>query len=160
MWRWVLSAALVGAWLPSAAFADVYSYEQDNGTLAFTDDAEHVPERYRRAMKQAPDRALEDYPRLTIRSVPAQRKPATDPAAAAQEMHFPMLNPVGPLAGSAPVYLQAGPGLLIPATLGNPDEPLRVTREFRWVDGRYTPLVVVRRGDVVVLETVEVAPQY
>jgi len=109
-------------------------------------------------VKRTPDQALEDYPQLTVRAVPARRRPSPEAAPAevaplAQTPH---------LAAPAPAYLQAGPGLLIPAPLGNAAdaEPLRITREFRWIDGRYTPLIVVRRGDLVLLETAEVAPQY
>jgi len=163
MWRWVLSAALIGACLPGSASADVYSYEQENGTVAFTDNAERVPERYRKAMTQTPDRSLEDYERATLRVVPARRRAPESPAPASSFTRIPTSAPSAPAGSQGMAYLQAGPGLLVPVPIDpeESDTPIRVSREFRWVDGRYTPLFVVRRGDRVLIETEEAAaPQY
>ena len=65
--RIILTAALAVALLaPAAAFADLYRYETEQGTVAFTDDVERVPARYRASAKRQEVQNLKSYSRLTV----------------------------------------------------------------------------------------------
>ena len=163
MWRWVLSAALVGTWLPGAATADVYSYKQDNGTLAFTDDPERVPARYRSLMERSGDRPLIDYERLTVREGPDPRTVKRARRSVEEIASSETRARRAPATPAREGLLEVAPGLLLPLD-GNAEgdeEPIRVERELRWIDGRYTPVRIVRRGDRVLAISEEIAaPQY
>jgi hypothetical protein len=65
--RIILTAAVAAALLaPAAAFADLYRYETEQGTVAFTDDLERVPARYRASADRLESRELASYSRLTV----------------------------------------------------------------------------------------------
>ena len=67
-----------GFWLPLPAGAEYYRYETDNGSLAFTDDPEQIPARYRDSAVAVPEQSLHDWNRTTH----VEPAPALPPRAA------------------------------------------------------------------------------
>jgi hypothetical protein len=131
--------------LPAAAGAEMYRYETDEGTVAFTDDLKRVPSRYRATVETVTTQSFWDYSRLTIVPRGATTEAGSslvgpqDLAAAPNEAPASMIDPP-----RVQVELSEG----IQATFqADPQSPIEVSREYRWVDGRYTPHTVVRQGD-------------
>ena len=62
-----LLALVVGLSAPATADV-VYSWTTEDGTTAFTDDAEKIPSRYASAVKEQSLESLRSYPRLTIQT--------------------------------------------------------------------------------------------
>ena len=52
--------------LPALAHAELWRYETESGSVAFTDDAERIPARYAEKAVKLEDRSLQDYERTTI----------------------------------------------------------------------------------------------
>ncbi len=52
--------------LPAVAHAELWRYETESGSVAFTDDAERIPARYAEKAVKLEDRSLQDYERTTI----------------------------------------------------------------------------------------------
>jgi len=52
--------------LPATARADLWEYRTESGTLAYTDDTERIPARYRESAVQRPTAGLADYERLSV----------------------------------------------------------------------------------------------
>lgn len=125
----------------------VYSYTQDNGTLAFSDEYERVPARYRAHSDRHSNESLIDYPRHTL----VQRYP-----------ELRSQNPEGVGEVRAPgvtihaqqptMMVDAGQGLLVPVAVGEEAGKVEVSYSYRWSNGRYTPFTVVRQGDRVLAE--------
>lgn len=136
---WLLTAA---ALVPTSAAAETYRYETTEGTVSFTDDLKRVPSRYRDAVEALPERSLWSYPRLTPmpRAATAESSPSrpetvrVNPAPAPTEVPATRLN------------LEVIPGISIEVD-SRLEEPIRVRREYRWVDGALRPHTVVRQGD-------------
>jgi hypothetical protein len=145
---WACLLCLAG--IPAAARADVFAYEQDNGTKAFTDKIERVPAKYKAKAQRRPDPKLFEYPRTTIVAVKPEPKKAVRPVEPA-----PAYVSGDSLASSQPAPRQAlievTPGISIPVDLED-DSPLRVERRYRWIGGRYTPVTVVSQGERVLAE--------
>ena len=79
----ILALALAG---PAGAGV-VYSWTTDQGTRAFTDDAEKIPARYAEQVKEQSLQSLRSYPRLTIEAVTEkpQDRPSSEPVPRATE---------------------------------------------------------------------------
>lgn len=143
---WTCLLCLAG--MPAAAArADVFAYEQENGTKAFTDKLERVPAKYKAKVQRRADPKLWEYKRTTIVAAPARtpKRPLevqefySGDSLARQEV--------------APrrAIVEVAPGLSIPVDLED-DAPVRVERRYRWVAGRYMPVTVVLQGERVVAE--------
>ena len=144
---WACLLCLAG--IPAAARADVFAYEQDNGTKAFTDKLERVPARYKGQAKRRPDPKLFEYPRTTILATPARGKATLKRSLQPEPV---MLGAGDSLARpERQAMVEVTPGLTIPVDLSD-ESPLRVERKYRWIGGRYAPVVVVRQGDRVLAE--------
>jgi len=152
---WMCFLGLVGS--PAAGFADVFAYEQDNGTRAFTDKLERVPAKYKAKVQRRADPKLWDYPRTTItvvkprtadpgaRTYEPPRQPPVEEEALVSDAGTRRTMIIEPVRGfSIPVEVEAG-------------EPVRVERTYRWVGGRYMPVVIVRQGERVLAEINEEA---
>ena len=147
--RWMVWACLLClAGIPSAGRADVFAYEQENGTKAFTDKLERVPARYKAKAQRRADPKLWEYKRTTI-VTPAARTPQrpVEPVIAFPGGDSLASQEVAPRRA----LVEVTPGLTIPVELED-DSPLRVERKYRWIGGRYAPVVVVRQGDRVLAE--------
>jgi hypothetical protein len=147
--------------VPHAAVADVFRYTQDNGTQAFGDTLERIPARYRDKAERTPDQPLADYARLTVTERPREkaaglRVPEDTTSLVAERaaaLHAASTDPSG---GDFDALLEVAPGVLVPVAREDGDEePIRVERSFRWIDGRYTRLVTLRRGPDVIAEVVD-----
>jgi hypothetical protein len=148
--RLMVLACLLGlAGIPAAVRADVFAYEQENGTKAFTDKLDRVPAKYKAKAQRRPDPKLWEYKRTTILAPPA--KTSRSPVSPA----FVTLEGGDSLATqdvvSRRALVEVTPGLTIPVDLED-ESPLRVERKYRWIGGRYAPVVVVRQGDRILAE--------
>src|SRR5215469_13743865 len=61
----VLVAGLGLSLAGPALAAELYRWTTDDGTVAFTDDVKHIPERYRKVAKKISTGSLRDYTRYT-----------------------------------------------------------------------------------------------
>ncbi len=144
---WACLLCLAG--IPAAGRADVFAYEQENGTKAFTDKLERVPAKYKARAQRRADPKLWEYRRTTIVApvAKAPAKPTVEPAVATLSGDS--------LASKAPAprraLVEVSPGLSIPVDVED-DAPVRVERKYRWIGGRYGLVVVVRQGDRVLAE--------
>jgi hypothetical protein len=156
--RITLTAALAAALLaPAAARADLYRYETEQGTVAFTDDIERVPARYRASAKREDPRDLESYSRLTI--VPKGATTHAPPARAEAES-VAEAPPGGAVIEAPRPSLEIGLGgsraIEIPFDPSS-DEPIVVRRrQYRLVDDGaapiWKPFVVIQQGDRIIAE--------
>jgi hypothetical protein len=143
-----LPVLLVLAASPALA-GDFYSYEQDNGTLAFSDEYAKVPARYRPQVEKRSSQGLRAYPRHTeVQRYPNLR--GSNPEGVGE-----LQNPTLVFENAQPTMLvNAGQGLQVPVAIGmGEDAPkVEVRYAYRWVNGRYTPFTIVRQGDRVLAE--------
>jgi hypothetical protein len=141
----LLSLLLGFSTLPAAAGAEMYRYETDEGTVAFTDDLKRVPSRYRASAETLPTRSFWDYSRLTIVPRGATTEAGSslagpqDLAAAPEEGPTSMIQP-------PEVHVELSEGVSTTFQV-DPEAPIEVHREYRWLNGRYTPHTIVRQGD-------------
>jgi hypothetical protein len=161
MQRWtmpVVWAAFAVALLPALGHADYYSYTKENGSKGYADELKNVPARYRASAERQAERPLSDYARHTRSEtpVPAARSCAPCPL---PEEQSPAARAHGARAPQAPTLtleVTSELDLQIPDSADEADEPITVERRvFRWVDGRYRPYTIVRRGDRVLQEIQE-----
>jgi hypothetical protein len=145
---WACLLCLAGS--PAAARADVFAYEQENGTKAFTDKLERVPAKYKAKAQRRADPKLWDYKRTTILALPARpkvMKRAVEPVRGFEAGDSLASREAAP----RQAFVEVTPGLTVPIDVDD-ESPLRVERKYRWIGGRYTPVVVVRQGDRVLAE--------
>jgi hypothetical protein len=172
MQRWAVGVVLGGIGIavglcPGTARADYYSYTQENGTKAYTDDARRVPARYRDAAETHAEKPLAEYKRFTASEKP--RRPGERVyseeelrAATFRERLLaeePEIREEAPRTPRRTIDVEIG-GLTVPVeddALAT--EPLFVERGvYRWYKGRYTPFTIVRRGNRVLSEIEERHP--
>lgn len=137
-----------GFWLPLPAGAEYYRYETDNGSLAFTDDPEQIPARYRDAAVAVPEQSLHDWNRTTH----VEPAPALPPRAAKASPQ--RLRQVKSEAAPARdvVTLQVADDIDFDVTARS-DEPIIVEKGVLRSDGRGTAeYTIVRQGDRVLME--------
>ena len=146
---WACLLCLAG--IPAAARADVFAYEQDNGTKAFTDKLERVPAKYKAKVQRRADPKLFEYSRTTIiPAKPAAKKAA--PAVAPAPVAFASGDSLAiQQATPRQALIEVTPGLSIPVDLED-EAPVRVERKYRWIGGRYAPITIVRQGERVLAE--------
>lgn len=151
MEKW-LAALVVGALLvPALGGAETYyRYETDSGSIAFTDERERIPTRYRESVTDVPASSLFDYAHTTLSEsgASAVAPPKELPTGAALEP-----GEVG-LQGELPerLALEIGDGvsLSIPT---DPSERITVTRDvLRWEDGLLRRYTIIKRGDRIIAE--------
>jgi hypothetical protein len=158
--RITLTAVVVAALLaPAAASADLYRYETEQGTIAFTDDPERIPARYRASATREAPRDLASYPRLTI--VPRGATVAPPPAAEAEPQEASAPQPEQAVTAAAPapratyeIGLGGGSALELPV---DPTKPVVVRRyQWRYVDdgalGTWKPFTVIEQDGEVLAE--------
>ena len=139
----LLSLLLGLSAVPAAAGAEMYRYETDEGTVAFTDDLKRVPSRYRAGAETLAIQKFWDYPRLTI--VPRGATTEAGSSLAGPQDLAAAAEPTAPIEPSeVRVELSEGVWATVQA---DPEAPIEVDHEYRWVDGRYTPHTIVRQGD-------------
>jgi len=160
----VLAAGLGLSLAGPAVAAELYRWTTDDGTVAFTDDVKHIPERYRKVAKKISTGSLRDYARYTPdRSLTrnsevalADRVDRLRAANAALETHLasspqpvqtvsPRDNPfvrVGP---------QADPSLEVSASHESSGPLIIEQRRYRMEGGFVTRTdTVVRQGDKII----------
>ncbi len=136
---WLLTVA---ALVPTSAAAETYRYETTEGTVHFTDDLKRVPSRYRDAVEALPERSLWSYPRLT----PMPRAATVESSPSRLESVSADPTPATTDVPATRLTLEVIRGISIEVD-SRIDEPIRVQREYRWVDGALRPPTVVRQGD-------------
>jgi hypothetical protein len=151
---WMCCLGLVG--MPAAGFADVYAYEQDNGTRAFTDKLERVPAKYKAKAERRPEPKLAEYPRTTLVAVPPRVREGSERTGTVARAFRGYADESTSAYAEPKRTLLVEPvrGLSIPVEVEG-DEPVRVERTFRWIGGRYTPVRIVRQGARVLAEISE-----
>jgi hypothetical protein len=155
--RIILTAALAVALLaPAAAFADLYRYETEQGTVAFTDDVERVPARYRASAKRQEVQNLKSYSRLTVVPRGATYAPAetfAEEAAVETQTSEPGQEAV---AARPSVEISLGAGQAIELPLGS-DKPITVRRnQWRHITdeglGYMKPFTVIEQDGETIAE--------
>lgn len=147
---WMPSLILLGALgmcLPLPAAADYYRYETDNGSIAFTDDPEQIPARYRDSARPMAEQSLHDWERTTRVEPGAHPKPAPQVRSATPDA----------AAGTEVVTLDAGHDLDVDVSVRS-DEPITIDKRVMRPDpdGKGTvEYTVVRQGDRVLMEVRE-----
>lgn len=132
--------------LPLTAGADYYRYETDNGSVAFTDDPEQIPTRYRDAAIVVLEQSLHDWNRTT-RVEPAPR-PA--PRAVPQVLHRLESRPAR---ASDSLTLDVADGIEVDMTTRS-REPIIVEKRVLRPDdeGSTVMYTIVRQGDRLLME--------
>ena len=142
-----LAIAAVALWLaPAAAGADIFRYETEEGVIAFADELKRIPSRYRDRAERLPEKSLWDHPRLTIVESRRDERVLSQPV-----LETPAEVETDTGRGLA---FEVGPGLWMDLE-ANGDEPVRIEREFRWLDGVLRAHTVVRQGDRVLAVRVQ-----
>ena len=152
----VTTAVLVVAlFAPATALADLYRYETESGTIAFTDDVNRIPARYRPDAKRQTERGLQSYRRLTV--VP--RGATYAPKRVFEEESEPRKpeaaeSAPAPATPSLEIAIDRRSAIEIPL---DSDEPITVLRDqYRYLDdralGTYKPFTVIKQGDKVIAE--------
>jgi len=127
---------------------DFYAYEQDNGTLAFSDEVAKVPARYRDQAERRSEQALVAYPRHTrVERYPNLR--GNNPEGMGEALNP---NVAREVAGQRTILINAGQGLQVPIVVGEDQPKVDVRYAYRWSNGRYTPFTIVSQGDRVIAE--------
>jgi hypothetical protein len=143
-----LPVLLILAATPALA-GDFFAYEQDNGTLAFSDEFAKVPARYRSNVERRSSQKLTAYSRHTeVQRYPNLR--GSNPEGMGE-----VRNPGIVFETAKPMMLvNAGQGLQVPVQIdaGEDAPKVEVRYAYRWVNGRYTPFTIVRQGDRVLAE--------
>jgi hypothetical protein len=120
-----LAVVALVLWLaPAVSGADVFRYETEEGTIAFTDDVKR------------PELSLWDHPRVTIVESRRDETVRAQPAVEAPAAEAP---------SSPSLAFEVSPGLWMDLE-ADADNPVEVEREWRWVDGVLRPHTVVRQG--------------
>jgi len=141
---------VVACWLaPATGSADYYVWETESGTMAFTDDAEQVPARYREQAELRQDLALQDYERTSV----VVRTPE-------YRAELPTLSEVEhPTAARAlphevvSIEVDEGISLEVPVAADADEQPIVVETGIIESDGRGSAeRSLVKRGDKVLLE--------
>jgi hypothetical protein len=161
----VLVAGLGLSLAGPALAAELYRWTTDDGTVAFTDDVKHIPERYRKVAKKISTGSLRDYTRYTPdRSLTrnsevalAERVDRLRAANAALETH-PAASSLQPVQTVPPrdnpfvrVSPQADPSLEVSASHESGGPLIIEQRRYRMEGGFVTRTdTVVRQGDKVI----------
>lgn len=140
----LLLLGALGFCLPLTAGADYYRYETDNGSIAFTDDPEQIPTRYRDAAVVVLEQSLHDWNRTT------HVEPAPRPAR--RNVPEP-LRPLESRPARRAVTLDLGDGIDVDVTTGS-REPIIVEKRVLRPDdqGSTVKYTIVRQGDRVLME--------
>jgi hypothetical protein len=141
---------VVACWLaPASGSAEYYAYKTESGTMAFTDDPEQIPARYREQAELQQDLALQDYERTSI-VVRTPDYPDELPALYDTE------HPAAPKARPhevVSVEVDEGISLEVPLNADADEQPIVVETGIIGSDGRGTAeRTLVKRGDKVLLE--------
>jgi len=160
--KWAIAAMLVLGGLPRLAGADYWRYTTDSGSIAFTDDAKNIPQKYRASAENIAEQPLATYPRLTV--VDPAATPTRRSVDAAAVPVFPWPAPQPPAYAAAPARNGQGDtrvsmdveGVRIDVDAdADSGEPITVDkRQWEDDDGNYfmhgpymVPTTVIRRGD-------------
>lgn len=125
---------------PALALADYFTYQTENGTLAYTDELKRVPARYRDSAKRHLDQSFWNYSRLTPVPKGASYAPAESVFGDTETAEFS-----SPTTTSSDIQIQADRDLEI--TVPEGEGPVKVTRRTVWERGASRRQVVVSRGD-------------
>ena len=147
----LLATALLLA-SPVAAGENYYRYETET-SIAFTDDPETIPERYRDSMRMIEAQSLFEYERTSIAREDAGQEAPSRPETVE-------LDPSQAAAlGTAPsITLEVAPGVYVDVPVpAAGDEEQRVNVERGWVqrDGTLYPYTRIKQGDKILVETLD-----
>jgi hypothetical protein len=161
----ILAAGLGLSLAGPALAAELYRWTTDDGTVAFTDDVKHIPERYRKVAKKISTGSLRDYARYTPdRSLTrsseialAERVAGLRAANAALETHPAAPSPQSAQTGSprdnpfVRVGPRADPSLEVSANHESSGPLIIEQRRYRMEGGFVTRTdTVVRQGDQII----------
>lgn len=143
--------ATVAVSTAAVAVADTYyRYETENGSIAFTDDRETIPERYQKGARLIEGKSLFDYERTTISEAAATRPDG---------IPHPGMVELAPeeaaSLGIPTVSLEVAPGVFVdvPVDQSDSEEPINVEQGWVQRDGALYPYTTVKRGDEVLIHT-------
>ena len=140
-----------GLLIPVVGQADYYSYETEEGTLAFADDIERVPKRYQKDVKQQAERSLRDYARATLVPRGASRS-AAPTAFEREQLEATVPTPIEAPVADPVVTVSSNPAVTVIRSSRLDIEPVLIERttEWRWINGSFIPHTVVRRNREIV----------
>ena len=145
---WALLSVL-GMCVPTLAGAEYYRYETENGSIAFTDDREQIPARYRDSVQVLAEQSLHSFERTT-RVEPreqAEETPHVSTAPAPRIQHVP-----APSTKPRRVTVALGDGVDFDVE-SESDEPIIVQKRILKSDGRGTAeYTIVKQGDKILME--------
>ncbi len=146
----ILLATLALSTAAVAAASTYYRYETENGSIAFTDDRETIPERYQKGARMIVGQSLFDYERTTI-SDRAATRPEGVPHPGTVELAPEEVAALG----IPTISVEVAPGVFVevPVDQTGSEEPINVEQGWVQRDGTLYPYTVVKRGDEVLLET-------
>ncbi len=150
MRKFAVPLVLLALMSAGVAVADTYYRYETETAVAFTDDPERIPMRYRDSVRMLEAKSLFDYGRTTI------IEPRRDVAAAPPRA---LLEPPRRAADaqSPTVSLEVAPGIFMQVPVGGED-PVKVTKGWVQKDGTLRPYLKVGQGDKVLLEMREDVP--
>ena len=156
MRNWIGLLAICAVLLPALVVAqNYYRYRTDSGSVAFTDDLDQIPARYRDSAEAVQPAPLPDYSRTTVSEPGAGLATTVTSLPDLEELtRQTAREPVK----RRPVTLTGGMlslGIADGVELGVPidgDELITVRRELRWEDGKLLQLTIVRRGEKMIAE--------
>ena len=139
---WWAVLGVIGIGLPFVAGADYYRYETDNGSIAFTDDPERIPERYQDSAEPVVEKSIHDWSR-TSRVEPQAGKP--------ERQVLRDATPEPKTRKSQVLTIDAGDLAVDVHTESH--EPIKIEKGILRSDGRGTAeYTIVRQGDKILME--------
>jgi hypothetical protein len=145
MLRLVLTLVWIAAVLPvtgNAAETVYYRYFTEK-SVAYTDDLENVPERYRDSVEEVEPTSIHDYSRATHTERIAD--PMVRPA--------PEKPEAAPAPGVSTVTIEVGPGVFVDVPTGEGTEPVTVHKGWTRDDSEQVyPYTIVKQGDRILLD--------
>ena len=147
---WAL-LSILGLCVPAAAGAEYYRYETENGSVAFTDDPDQIPARYRESAETLAEKSVHDFSRTTRVEPREKATPEVSASPPAPRRVYVRPLPAKPRR----VTIAAGEGIDFDVETESA-EPIIVQKGVLKSDGRGTAEhTIVKQGDKVLMEVRE-----
>jgi hypothetical protein len=149
----VAAAALTGCLLSSPVSAEraFYRWTTDDGTYAFTDDRENIPERYQDRAEVGTLKPLRDYERFTVVETPEVAPAGPPPVSQDPVIATPFAYPVRSESMAPTISVRTGDenAPIIDVSPGTSHEPIVIEKRHFKPDGAISTRsnTIVRQGD-------------
>ena len=150
---WWAVLGVIGIGLPFVASADYYRYETENGSIAFTDDPERIPERYQDSAEPLVEKSVHDWDRTTRVEPGASKQSRTALPHTAPEPT--QRTPEPTQLRESVMTIDAGNGMKVDVPTKD-SEPITIEKDILKSDGQKTAkYTIVRQGDKILMEIKE-----